>query len=187
MAILDENTDFIDQNDVSFMSTAVRYGLIGGGLITVFTLLSGVLGANESTTGGMIGFAVSIGIYIWIVYATIKQHRDEELGGYITMGRAFIAGIVPVLITAVIGGLIGFIYYNYIDPSAIDTIVEASAEMMESFGLPEDQMEDAVQATRDGFGFVKMMLNSVIGGGVIGAIISGITGAVMKKEQPMVA
>lgn len=187
MAILDENTDFIDQNDVPFMSTALRYGLIGGGLITVLTLLSGALGLNESTSGGIIATVISLGIYIWIVYASIKQHRDEELGGYITMGRAFLTGLVPVLIAGVIGGLVGFIYYNYIDPAAIDTIVEASAEMMEGFGLNEEQMEEALQATREGFGFGKLMLNSVLGGGIMGAIISGITGAIMKKEPPMVA
>ncbi|MEM1121688.1 MAG: DUF4199 domain-containing protein, partial [Bacteroidota bacterium] len=90
MAILDENTDIIDQSEVSFMPTALRYGLIGGGIITVLTLLSGVLGLNTSTAGGIASFVLSLGIYIWIVYAAIKHHRDEELGGFITMGRAFI-------------------------------------------------------------------------------------------------
>lgn len=187
MAILDEKTDFIDQNDVPFMSTAIKYGLIGGGLAAVLTLLSGALGLNESTSGGIISSVLSIGIYIWVVYAAIKQHRDEELGGFITMGRAFITGLVPVIITAIIGGLVGYIYFTFIDPSAVEVIVEKSAEMMEGFGMNEEQLEEAMKATREGFGFGKLMLNSLIGGAVLGAIISGITAAIMKKEAPMIA
>lgn len=187
MNSLDENVDIIDQTEVPFLNTAIKYGLIGGGIATVWTLLTSILGINPgSGTGAILGLVVGIGIYAGIVYAGIKQHRDEELGGYVTMGRAFMVGLVSCVITGIISGLVGFIYYNYIDPAAMEQAIEASAEMMESFGLPEDQMEEAIQATRDGFGFGKLMLNSVIMSGILGAIISGIMGAIMKKEAPLV-
>ncbi len=187
MAILDENTDFIDQNDVPFMSTAIKYGLIGGGFAAVLTLLSGVLGLYGSTSGGIMTSVISFGLFIWIVYAGIKQHRDEELGGFITMGRAFLVGLVSVVIASLISGIVQFLYFNFIDPSAVEVIIEQTAEMMEGFGLNEEQMEEAMAGVKDGFGFGKLMLNSILGGGVMGAIISGITGAVMKKEAPMIA
>lgn len=187
MNSLDENVDFIDQADVPFLSTAVKYGLIGGGIATVWTLLTSLLGINPgSGTGAILGLVVGIGIYGGIVYAGIKQHRDDELGGYITMGRAFLLGLVTCVITGIISGIVGFIYYNYIDPAAMELAIEASIEMMESFGLPEDQMEEAAKGARDGFGFGKLMLNSVIMSGIFGAIISAIMGAIMKKEAPMV-
>ncbi len=187
MNSLDENVDFIDQNDVPFLSTAVKYGLIGGGLATVWTLLSSVMGISQaSSTGAIIGTVIGIGIYVGIVYAAIKQHRDEALGGYITMGRAFILGLVACIITGIISGIVGYIYYNHIDPAAMDEAVEASIAMMESFGLPEEQMEEAAKGARDNFGFVGMLLNGTIASAIFGAIISGIMGAIMKKEAPMV-
>lgn len=187
MASLDENMDIIDQTEVPFLSTAIRYGLIGGGIVTVWTLLSGILGLNEaSTTSFILGTVVSIAIYAGIASSAIKHHRNEELGGYITLGRAFQTGLVATIITGIIGGLVAFAYYNFIDPAAIDQIVESSVEMMEGFGLPEEQLEEAAKSTRDGFGFGKLLLNSTIGAAIFGGIISLITGSIMKKEAPMV-
>ena len=62
MNSLDENVDFIDQTEVPFLSTAVKYGLIGGGIATVWTLLTSILGINPGTgTGAILGLVVGIG------------------------------------------------------------------------------------------------------------------------------
>lgn len=183
MANLDENTDFIDQADVPFISTAIKYGLIGGGVLFAWTLLAGVLDLMGNTT---VGFVVGLIIYIGLVYAVIKHHRDEDLGGYITMGRAFIVGLVTCILMGIIGGISNYVYLTYIDPGAVEKILAASAEMMEGFGLNEEQMEEAMKGAREGMGFTSQLLNSTIMSAIFGAIISGITGAIMKKEAPMV-
>ncbi len=183
MANFDENTDIIEQADVPFISTAIKYGLIGGGLLTAWTLLAGIFGLIASTSLNMVAGLV---IYIGIVYAAIKHHRDGQLGGYISMGRAFVVGLVTCLIMGIIGGIANYVYMNFIDPGAVDEIIAATTEMMEGFGLNEEQMEEALKGVEDGFTFGKLMLNNIISSGVFGAIISGITGAIMKKEAPMV-
>ena len=129
---------------------------------------------------------MALGIYAGVVYTAIKKHRDDDLGGHITLGRAFLLGLVACIITGLIGGIAAFVYYNFIDPAAVDQIVETTAEMMEGFGLPEEQLEEAIQGARDGFGFGKLMFNSGIGAAIMGSIVSIITAAIMKKEAPMV-
>ncbi len=187
MANFDENTDIIEQADTPFIGLALKYGLIGGLIVTAWTLLSGVLGLNEaSTTSAIVGTLVGLGIYAGVVYTAIKKHRDEDLGGHISLGRAFLLGLISCIVTGLIGGLAAFVYYNFIDPAAIDQIVESTAEMMEGFGLPEEQLEEAIQGARDGFGFGKLMMNSGIGAAIMGGIVSIITAAIMKKEVPMV-
>jgi len=187
MNALDENLDIIDQTEVPFLKTAIKYGLIGGGIATVWTLLSGVLGIAPTSTTGMVGGTIiGLGVYIWVTYAAIKQHRDNELGGYITMGRAFLTGLVGCIMVGLISGLANFIYFNFIDPAAIEQMVEASVEMLEGFGMSEEQLEETAKGTREGFSFVRQLLGGIVGGGIFGAIVSGITGAIMKKEAPMV-
>lgn len=187
MNSLDENLDIIDQTDVPFLKTAIKFGFLGGGITTVWTLLSGMLSISPtSTTGMVVGTIIGIGVYIWVTYAGIKQHRDEELGGYITMGRAFLTGLVACIIVGLISGLANFIYFNFIDPAAIEQMVEASMEMLEGFGMSEEQLEEAAKGTREGFSFFRQLIGGIIGGGIFGAIVSGITGAIMKKEAPMV-
>ena len=187
MTTLDDNREFIDPTDVPIWNTAIRYGLIGGGIMIAYTLISNLLGMNSmSMVNGAIGIVVSILIYVFVVRSAIKKHRDEELGGFIKLGRAFALGLVACLVTGLITGLFTYLYFNFIDPGSADVMVESMGEMMEGMGLDEDQVALAMEGVKDGFGFGKSMMNGVMGGGIMGAIVSVITGAIMKKEPPMV-
>ena len=187
MSSTDEMATHADPNSVPFLNTALKYGLIGGALMTVWTLLAAVVGLSEPTTmNGIIGLVVMIVIFSWTAYTAISTQKNDVQGGFISMGRGFMTGFVALIITGLIAGLAGYIYYNLIDPGAIDGILEATAEMMEGFGLNEEQIEEAINSTRDGFTLFGMVRGGLIYGVVLGGIISAIIAAVQKRKPGMV-
>jgi hypothetical protein len=69
----------------SVWPTAIRHGLITGGLLILFTLLIYALGMMQNKA---LGF-VSILLFIGGMYIGTKNYRAHVLGGFMTYGKAF--------------------------------------------------------------------------------------------------
>lgn len=189
MTTLDAPNNNIDPKDVSIFPTALRYGLIGGLVSIVISLLGNVLGlvdpcAGFSGTNAIFTF-LGIGVYIVVGVMAIKHHRDEELGGYASFGRAFSLIFMTLLIMGALGGAFTFLYMNIIDPTMVDTVLECTAQTYEEQGLSAQQIERSM-------GMVKMMyqpglqlvLNLLVGPAFSGALFGLIMAAFLKKNPP---
>lgn len=188
MAMID-SPSFPDPNQVSYRQTALRYGAIWGGF-SVFTILLGYLtdtdpsmpstGTGIKVAYGLLGF----GVAIWAVSAAIKQHRDRELGGFISMGRAVMVALTVGLVAGVIGAVFMLLYSTVINPAYSETMQAAIQAQWEAQGMTEEQIEQ--MSGMSGFmGHpVFIFLSQVIGGAIFGLIIGLIAGAVMKKDRP---
>jgi hypothetical protein len=135
----------------------------------------------------MISGVLSLGLSITILVLAIKHHRDNELGGYMTFGRGFQTGILTTFFYAVIATIWTIIFLNFIATDMIELIQAGMYEQWESQGLTDEQIEQAegiaLMFTSKGF-----FIGAAFGGALImGAIISLIASAVMKKEQPQSA
>lgn len=188
MATLDNDFDHVNEADVPFIPTALRIGAIGG-VISVIYALIGILTGLSNPGGGMmkmaivglIGIIITIGI---VVYA-IRSHRDNELGGHISLGRAFLVGLIASVVATLIGTIFNYVYMNFIDPSYIDTVIEGMEEMMASFNLPEEALETMAEETRASLAPGKMFTTGLLSAAAVGAVLSLICGAIMKKERPV--
>lgn len=118
------------------------------------------------------------------------QYRNDN-GGYMTFGKAWIYSIQVFILAGILGTLFQITLYQVIDPELPDILVEAQIEnqrsMLSGFGMPEDQMEEAIEQAREGIedgvtpaGMAKGFLFALI----FYAIGSLITGAIIKKKEP---
>jgi len=168
--------------------TAIRYGAIGG-VISVIYALIGILTGLSNPAGGMMKMMVvglvSIIITIGIIVYAIKMHRDNDLGGYVSLGRAFLVGLIASVIAALIGIIFNYVYMNFIDPTYIDTVVEGMEEMMSGFDLPEEVMEQSIEDARASLAPGKMFTTGLLSAAAVSAVISIICAAIMKKEPPV--
>ncbi len=190
--VLDNN--FIDPSTVSPRGTGMKYGPIWAVLIIIISLAMYLLGFNDlsrytnpSGAGSAMGMSalttlLTYGVGFYIIYLAIKHHRDNELGGYISLNRCAGVGFWTGLIYGLIIMVWTYIFLTFISPmSEMTDQIEA---MYEAQGMDEEQIEMAM-------GMVGWMMSplfmsisrlfSAIIGGVIFALIVGIF---TKKELP---
>lgn len=183
MTTLDNPSQAVDESAVPFIPTALRYGLIGGLVMVVYSLISNMLGFSIPTGIGswlltmLILFSLTFGICI----LAIRQHRNKELNGYISFKRAFVTGLVVLVIMMIISTLFSVLYMTVIDPDFAKDATGKMEEFMSKFGMPEDQMQEQLDKAMEGFtpmGMIKNMLGIL----VFDALIMLIIAAILKKK-----
>jgi len=186
---LDENTHFIDPATVSPRPTAMRYGLIWGLISVLLGLVTHFTGANDPSSPNLlvsVGLGiVSLGVSIAMIVLAIKQHRDQELGGYISFGRAFTTGFWVVLVSLLISVIWTLVYTNFIAPELFS--MDMLVEQWEEAGMSEAEIENAASMTGMFMTPVGVTAMAAIGGLIWGSILALIISAVMKKDAPNMA
>jgi Protein of unknown function (DUF4199) len=172
----------------SFMPYALRFGVIGGIVSIIMSLIITIAGSSASPmTFGIL--AMVIGLFSLVITAiiaarSVKGHRDNDLGGYITFGNAFKVAFVTLMIASLISGVFSFIYYSFIDPTFGDTMAAKMADMMQEMGSMDEAAVDAqVERMKKGFTpaqQLKNMLWTPLGAAIFGVIV----GAITKRDKP---
>lgn len=116
----------------------------------------------------------------------IKTHRDQDLGGYITFGRAFGVAFLTGLVIAAIGLVWSFLYMQFVDPSILETVAEATRQSMQDQGMSESDIEQAWGITSMFISAPAIALMGFIFT-LFGTVIFGlIVAAVMRRNPPEV-
>ncbi len=187
MSTLDNPNDYIDPAKVSPWPTAARYGLIGGLILIVYSLL-GILTGFSSPASGLgavfANFLITLAIFIGAVVLGIRAHRDQELGGFISFGRAFLVGFAVAIIMAVLNAAFSYLYMAVIDPGYLEQLMEDMTVMYERLGLSEDQIEEAMAQVEQRMDPGKNLVTTIITLAVSGAVVSLICALIMKKAPP---
>ncbi|WP_420575903.1 DUF4199 domain-containing protein [Ekhidna sp.] len=166
---------------------AIKSGLIVGVIGIVLTLLIYIVNAALLVSMWMLVFFI---IFIGLVCYFGIQHRNE-IGGYMSFGKAWVYSMQVLIAAGILSTIFNLLLYNVIDPELpsmlADQSVENAESMMRKFGMPEDQMDEALEKTRtdtlDRF-TVSGSLMGFLWGLIVYAILSLITGAIIKKKEP---
>jgi len=167
---------------------ALRWGLIVGGISIALTCVLYVVdyGMLANWKTGIFMFALLIGLAI---YSGINYRN--EIGGFIPYGKAFQHGFTLMAVSAVVSTAFMLLLYTVIDPELpaklTDVAMENAEAMMRNFGMPEDQMdkamEDARKRTENQFAVSGLAMNLGIGF-IIYAVLSLITSIFVKRNPP---
>lgn len=185
MDVLDR-TSSPDPSTVPFKHLSIRYGAIWGGVGILTTLVGYLSNTDPSlpTTGAikyvymLVGFAVAI----WAIVTAIRIDRDQQLGGFIGLGRCVGHGALAGLIAGLIGGVFMLIYLNVINTGFEEQMRDAMTAQYEEQGMSEEQIEMASSMAGAFMSPMFLALSQIIGGAIIGTIIGLIAGLFMKRE-----
>lgn len=187
MSTLD-NPNIIDPSTVPYAKKAFNQGLIGSLILIAVGLvfnLTGLVEPGKNNAMVWVANLVNWAIIGYFIYAATTSHRDEDLGGYISYGRAFGVGAIVVLAIAVVTIVWSYIYFAFIDPDVFDTIREASMEqMINQQGMSEEEAEEAMGVLSFMWNPGMMSIIAGLGTAVAGLIIDLIISAVVKKDNP---
>ncbi|MEP6795159.1 MAG: DUF4199 domain-containing protein [Saprospiraceae bacterium] len=168
------------------MSTTLKWGLITGMVYVIFSLGSNMMGVQESGNK-MLGFGMGALILVatyFPIYLGVKEAREQDLGGYITLGQGFLTGFKIAVIAGVISSIFTLIYTKIIDPNFIDNIMAGIEDQWDKAGMPEESKDMARKWTNffmNPIAFSIMSLLSALFWGLIKGVVAG---AMLKKEAP---
>ncbi len=134
---------------------------------------------------GLISIAITFGL---LIYFGISIRN--ETGGYMSFKTAFITIFLIVFFSTIISIGYSLVLHNLIDPDLknrlSEAMIEQTTQMMERFGVPEDQMDEALEKVKqqDNFSTLAMLKSGGIVSIVIGLLFGLIVGAIIKKKVP---
>ncbi|MEM9990325.1 MAG: DUF4199 domain-containing protein [Bacteroidota bacterium] len=173
-----------NEGSIPFIQTGLRYGLIGGAALIVYNLLSFLVFIPTGGTLLLISGVLSLAIYIGTAALVIKYHRDDELQGYITLGRCVGLGTITIIIATIISSIFAYVYMNYIDPSIVDEMLEVSMSMFESL-LDEDEYKQAIDSAKEQQeGLLGGLVQPIFFSVFTGLVLSTIVGLIMRRNPP---
>ncbi len=169
----------MDEEQVTPMQTALKWGVYTGIALIIFDLVLYVLGmksADGSNPVQYLGFLFFIGF----VVMAIKSHVQSN--GYMSYGQGLGAGLLTSLIAGALIGVYVYLFATVIAPEFMDGAMDGIKDQWEAQGMSDEQIEQA-----EGFAgmFMSpgvMAISSIFSYGFIGLIISLIAAAVFKRD-----
>lgn len=132
-----------------------------------------------------------LGIALLIFFLVIagKAERAEN-GNVLSYGEAFKTCFLVALVGTIISGVLSMIMMNVVDTGLQEKVtqmaLDSTKSMMESFGVPADQMEEAIEKAEEEmanqFTPVGNILN-MVKGILFNVIPVAITAIFLKKEE----
>lgn len=165
------------------MKIALKYGLIYSGINILWSLLLYVTEFNRSDNANIFQF-LSQGFAVVCIVLAVNEYKRTEGHGFITFGHAFRSSLVISLIGGITGAAFLVLFVEVIDPSFKDFMLQKQMDQMTEMGMSEEAAEQALEnAARYQTPF-WMFTMGVMGTLLMGAIMSLIMAAILKKPDP---
>ncbi|KHJ39216.1 hypothetical protein PBAC_05290 [Pedobacter glucosidilyticus] len=122
--------------------------------------------------------------FIACLALAIKNHKEKELDGYISFGRAFNTGFRFSSLLSLMMGLFMLVYLKWLNPDVLELgLVEAENQMLDQ-GQSSKQIDAAMSIARS-WGPYLAAVTTAIMYTLTGAALSLVFAAIFKKEAPM--
>ncbi len=167
----------MEQNSTSIWKSSVTSGLYLGIALILVSVVFYVTGNMFVKWSQYLGYAIMIA---GVVMAQISYRKS--LGGTMTYGQALGMGVLTVLFASILTGIYTYLLYTVIDPSLPEQMrIFTEEQLIKQGRVPEDQMQAALDMQAKFQKPVFLLIMSIIGGTLIGLIISLITSIFTKK------
>ena len=167
-----------------------RNGVTFGILIGIFSAL---ITAAIYTIDINLFLSLWLGISIYVLYfvlcIVLLRKTKKELNNVFSYKEAFTTYFITVLLIIAISTLFNIILFNFIDPSAKETLKELTAkytiEMMQKFDAPASKINEALTKLKDSNPYstielLKGSLYSIVFSSIIGLFMA----AFFKSNTP---
>lgn len=167
------------ENKKSAFSTALKYAIITALAMFIFSIILYITGMYLNSNVNLLTYIIMLA---GLVFA-VKDRRDKDLGGMISFGEGFKTGFLFCMITGVITVVFSLIMMNFIAPEMMGEILKKAETDMINKGLPDDQVEMAMEWTRKFTSPIWITIWSLVSTAFFGAILSLIVAAIFKKDH----
>lgn len=161
------------------------YGLLNGGVAVAFTVILYLAGVQSFLSPvAYLGFVFPIVI---CVLGGIQQRKQQ--GGFLEFSQALKVTFLILVIGSLIATLFQYVLFNYIDVPFRQALMQESAakaeRMMEKFGMPQEQIDKAMEEMLNGNSYTlgRLFLGFAFGC-IWWFIVALIVSAIIKRKRP---
>ena len=164
-------------------SHILQYGIMLGAISVVFGLMLFFLDMHytQESAVGIVSIALTAGV---IIIGQFNFRKENE--GFLSFGEALKLGVGIALISSIIGVTYQVLLVTVIDPDTIPKMIEvAKNQLFDSNPEMSQEQLDQILEMQSKFISPKMMVAfGLIGGLLIGFIISMISGLILRRNRP---
>jgi drug/metabolite transporter (DMT)-like permease len=120
--------------------------------------------------------------YFGVLYFCLKNWRDHFNGGYIRYGQSLSAGILFMFFASVIYAFYNVVYLTWIDPTAVERMLDMMEEGYYKRGFTEEQVSATMGFAAKLRGPGMQFFSVIIGTTFVGVIISLIVSIFIRRE-----
>ncbi len=161
----------------TFSNIVVMFAALYAILGILFMLIKSPTADPKDPSMMVLGF-VSLFLFIGIPVLAAWYYRQQ---GYdVTIGKSVKLGVLVGLLGGLIVGIYAYVYFAYINPAAVDQVIELSRSMLEENDMfDEEMLEKQMEMTRKFF--VPMQLIGQLFSGLLYGVIGGLLGGLFFK------
>ena len=168
----------------SYANIVIRNGLFGAVIIFVISIIYYVLGIDLfSYLFIAVNIVITFTVLIIFMVFGMKSQRDNLLDGKTNYGKKFLTGIYISLIALVVSGVLGWLFYQLIDPNYVSSQMEDFLLKMEDMGLSEEQLSSIRAKFEANSTPMGQMIQNLKSWPVMSVILSLIVAAFVKSEK----
>lgn len=162
------------ESNVSVKSVSMKYGLYVGLVMIIYGMILQFAGMAANQALGYVN-------YIFLIAFMVLAHKEykEQGDGFMSYGKGLGIGTLTTLIGGLISIVFSYIYVKFIDDSIMDIIKETQIAEMESNGMSQAQIDQAMEFSAGfmtpEFIFPIAFVSMVFFGFIISLIVSAIT------------
>ena len=164
---------------VSPSSVGFRYGIMLGIVSIILTAIGLITGQEQNTLFSIIGFVVLV-VFIVLAHRAFKAAN----GGFMSFGQGVTIGTLATVVSTLLASIFRYIYITFVDPTAMERGLEAARAKLESQGMSDEQIDQAMSMTSTMTNGPVGILMAIVGGVIIGLILSLIISAITKRARP---
>jgi len=161
----------------SFSNIVVMFAGLYAILGILFMLIKSPTANPKDPSIMILGF-VSLFLFIGIPALAVWYYKNQ--GYNVTIGTGVKLGVLVGLLGGLIVGIYAYIYFAYLNPEAIDQVLELSRTILEENDMFDEEMIEKQMEMSKNF-FVPMQLIGQIFSGLLYGVIGGLLGGIFYK------
>ncbi|HKR60083.1 MAG TPA: DUF4199 domain-containing protein [Pyrinomonadaceae bacterium] len=164
------------------MNTEVKYGLILGLGICLYTVVAHLLGfyTTNIQTGKYGDIVISL-LPIVVLFLAIREKRSRA--GSLTIFQGVKTGLLVALISFPISTAFLWVYHHYINPNWLEFILAYERSTMAQAGKGAVEIATRLDALRAGNSDMAQLVGGLVGTIILGLVLSIVFSLILRRKQ----
>jgi hypothetical protein len=159
---------------------AIEYGTYIGIAAIVYFFVINFMGLSTNKSIGAISYLLLLGG----LFLVVKKVKEVRFNGVITFGQAYGVAFKSAVFASILVGIFTYMFYQFIDPDAINQILEVSEQEMYKQGqLSEEQIEQSLKLVAKFTTPVPLAVTTFFSYTIIGALLALIPSAILRTKK----